>query len=668
MASVDITFLGNLAQVDSVADLRAVPVSGLADNDAYLIARTGLYSFDSDSLETDDGVAVIKPNALTPLQAGRWILAGSDLYARATFITNLASATGATLVGYGNRTVDAVLDESIRVLDYYLTGDAGDYGPAISRAFAAAQGALVTMPGGTYAIKTPINYLPYSSGPFVPGPKLRGAGKDVTILDNQVSNTPMIAVDSNPTNIANPTPTTVNHTSAFLGVLDGCIEDLSIKRLTSGSAQTGIYLRTCFNFQIRNVRIDGINGTGVRVPCQNSDNDASNGIEFDNVRIENCPGWGVNIGDPGNNEISFTQAEHLNIQNCGAPAANYIPDSGGMKWAGQIFNHRNCFFTLNNQVAMWIPGQAGLPTGYTPENLTFENNRGKSLFCRGIINMKGRNLQFYNNETYTATHGMHLEFGSFAGVNINIDSVLVRATAANAITEFKLEGANAQRDSIRVREVYWDNFDFAGQKRFEGFAFDAVPDDCILAVLDAQTIALRPLRGTGTVTPLRKAGPSAQTAGTPTRSTTGEWIADIVPTNGRVATRAGAIDRATNAGLVADTTYFVYYYESAGQKLLGFDSVNGPVTDMDAGVDFPGSGYLVRNGDPTWRYAGRVVTDGTGAFRTTALGWLSPERVYDGATQTGVPYYRWTDSTLRLRVKASLPTNDTDGTIVGVQT
>lgn len=75
-SALDITFPGNLAQVPSIEELRALPSGGLGTYSTVLVKYVGLYSFDPASFAADDGDETLKPNDLTNLQAGRWILSG----------------------------------------------------------------------------------------------------------------------------------------------------------------------------------------------------------------------------------------------------------------------------------------------------------------------------------------------------------------------------------------------------------------------------------------------------------------------------------------------------------------------------------------------------------------------------------------------------------------
>lgn len=74
MASTDIRFPGNIAQVTTVPDLRNIPSYMVDASSLYVVTAAGrAYSFDYSSLLPDDGIDVIKPTDRTSLQAGRWI-------------------------------------------------------------------------------------------------------------------------------------------------------------------------------------------------------------------------------------------------------------------------------------------------------------------------------------------------------------------------------------------------------------------------------------------------------------------------------------------------------------------------------------------------------------------------------------------------------------------
>lgn len=92
MSVIDITFPGNVAQVANVAALRAVPSSYIADGTLYYVTALSIFGWDASSFEDDDGTIVIRPNDITPLQSGRWILNGSEIFA-STHLANVGSVS-----------------------------------------------------------------------------------------------------------------------------------------------------------------------------------------------------------------------------------------------------------------------------------------------------------------------------------------------------------------------------------------------------------------------------------------------------------------------------------------------------------------------------------------------------------------------------------------------
>lgn len=81
-AAADIYFPGNLASVQTLAELRAVPSYGLLETNTVLVqgletygdGMGRLYGWDSSSLAIDNAGSVIKPDDKTPLQSGRWVI------------------------------------------------------------------------------------------------------------------------------------------------------------------------------------------------------------------------------------------------------------------------------------------------------------------------------------------------------------------------------------------------------------------------------------------------------------------------------------------------------------------------------------------------------------------------------------------------------------------
>jgi hypothetical protein len=324
------------------------------------------------------------------------------------------------------------------------------------------------------------------------------------------------------------------------------------------------------------------------------------------------------------------------------------PTSGALGYKGQILELDMCAFTINQNRALYIPGNNGLSVNLSVRSTTFENNRKVHVDIGGIDVGSIENCQFYNNTLNYATRACVLDGTDNLIRQFDILRPYVRAeTTSNPYTAFEVFGLNAEKKSIGIHKVGWSNFDFAGQRRIVGFRFPNVIDCCTIEANAATVILYRPrnVAAIGNTCPVRLAGPVS--VGT-TRSTTGEWIEEQISTGGLVV---------TNAGLANSTRYEIYVFDNAGTPGISL-STTGSTRDVDAG-------YMVKSDDATRRHIGSCITNGSAQFVTTAVGYLNPEVVHAGATQTGIPYYRWRDGTGALRVANSIPiATDTSGTLV----
>lgn len=576
----------------------------------------------------------------------------------------LAASGGSALIGFlqagtgaVTRTAQSKMRDTISVFDFmtaaqisavqtnnYSVVTGAEITAACQAALTAAVGRTLLFPAGTYVITSTLTYQPaaYVSA-FGPGVRVIGDGVGSTIFDNRV-NGPMISMITGSTS------------GSFQGALGAVLEGFKITRTTSTSSGVGIYMTAAYNATVRNVHIIGMSSHGIQIPCVLGDNDGSNMVRLDHVRIENCAGWGVKAdGNAGFNETSFMYLQHVFIQACGTTNAAYQPPSGGMIWKGQILTMMQCAFTLNENAALWIPGAAGLAQTVDIQSTTFENNKARSFFCRGVSAFKARNIQFYNNNSYTSTVGCEFDGAAYVIRQVDINGVVVRATDGNnPYTAFKISGANAQLNTCRVRNVVWENFDYTGQTRFDGWQFDPVPNNCQIVVASSTDVTFKPNQyiGTGNKVPFRLIGPTAQSSGG-VASTSGEWVTLEVPSSGFAVPLAGVL---------ANTRYWCYLYDNAGAPAIEVSSSASQVTDTT-------SGYAVKSADPTRYYIGSILGGGTNATAaTTGIGWLNPTVLANGATNAVA--YLWSDSSGKLRIKSSgtLPSSDTDGTIVGTQT
>lgn len=531
----------------------------------------------------------------------------------------------------------------VNALDYGAdpTGSVDSY-QALQDAIDASDGRPVYVPAGNYIVTATLTYQPDTYTPvFGAGLKIIGDGPFVTYFDNR-ANGPLISM------------TTSSTISSFKGAVGAVLEGFTIKRSVSTTSGVGIFMTTAYNPLIRNVTINGMSLHGIHIPCTLGDNDASNCVAMEHVRIDNCAGWGIKAdGDANFNETSFTYMRHVFIQGCGTNAASYVPTSGGMIWKGQILKMEECAFTLNENCAFFIPGQAGQGQSVDLQSTTFENNKKRGLFCQGIDLFKARNIQFYNNDAYASTEMCEFEGINFQIRDVDIDGVVIRATSGNnPITAFKLRGANTVFDTCRVRNVIWQNYDYAGQTRFDGWQFDPIPtDQYILQIADSTTVRVLPNTyiGKGNKIPLRLTGGGG---GVP--STTGEWITHQLPANGK------SFDPAA-LPILAGTQYWLYLYDDNGFSQIEASDSASQVTDAT-------SGYAVKTGDATRYYVGSILGGATnGTVATTGIGWLNPTTIANGASNGFA--FMWVDATGDVRIKSNgaLPGSDTDGTVVGTQ-
>jgi len=169
-AALDITFPGNLAQVRTAVDLRAVPYATVSDGELWVVSDLGLFQYDANSVAVDDGTTVLKPSGLTILQAGRWLLSGlSALSAQiAAYGATLAAGDGSAKIGFLQKGSGAVLrtilakeHDVFSILDFGALGNnTGNQSTIIQVAIDAVSslgGGTIVFPSGVYRTTTSVN-------------------------------------------------------------------------------------------------------------------------------------------------------------------------------------------------------------------------------------------------------------------------------------------------------------------------------------------------------------------------------------------------------------------------------------------------------------------------------------------------------------------------------
>jgi hypothetical protein len=565
--------------------------------------------------------------------------------------TQLAASDGSSLVGFSQptpgvlRTVQDKLREFISVRDYGATGDgttddSGAIQDAIDAALTAGKGVYV--PAGVYRCDS---MLTISSsawisavsllGEFAPGLWIRGDGSGATIFNSHVDGETddflfMIESDNSPF-------------SSFKSLLGVVMEGLTIAKGDS-TGTGGINIRCCAGVHFRQLNVVGFDADGINIECDNGDTDSSSYIKLEQVLVHNCLGWGIDCKPAsGHDEVNALSLEQVWVQACGTAeeSISATPASGGMRWKGQALIIENSAFTINENVALYLPAESGGPANATLINTTFENNKKRSLLVNSCFNFVGRNLQMYNADSpYNASVGM--EFDGSAGPLqcVDIDGVFVRATSGNnPYTAFKVTKAfSTEANRVRIRNVVWHNFGYTGQVRFagDGIEYDGIPSEAGLSFSGSDVILAPTLRGNRI--PYRLAYDAGAGGGT---VDTGEWITYRVRDAGISVSASG----------LSNGLYNVYLYDNANVPTLIL-STDATATDQ--------SGYRVRSGHANYAYVGRAAVVG-GALATGAAA------NFCNALQHPSLGYLWTDSAGKVRISSSEPTSDTSGTIVGTQ-
>ncbi len=332
----------------------------------------------------------------------------------------------------------------------------------------------------------------------------------------------------------------------------------------------------------------------------------------------------------------------------------YEPQSGGMRWKGQLLHMDQCGFTVNQNCAFYVKGQSGLGIGVLTHAVTWENNYRRHVFCTGITNWRSEICQFHGNQSYKTWAGVDYDAQDFTVRGVQWVNTKVRARLGEGYA-FRLAGANAAGNSCRVRTTIWDDFDYTGQRRFVGWQFDQVEDDCTLRNAGPTAVTFGPPSGyaTGNKTVMRLRGPDNSVAGG-VASRTGEWVEWRIPNTGLTLLNSSLDDE--GAAIAVNTLYNVYLVDNDGTPTIVASTVGETIDTTH--------GYMVKSTNSGKRWIGRVRTEtGTTNFIETSTQFLNPMTL--SGSQLGVGEHFWWDPTSGGRFwqkSGALPTSTSGGT------
>lgn len=503
---------------------------------------------------------------------------------------------------------------------------------ALVNAIAKANGAPIYAPRGDYVIDSPIIVLinPVTTTKFGPGVKIYGDGIDVTYFTYTGNTGYMLDIDSS------------NHVAPNDNYVMNCeFSNFTVRGKTALTNNGALKLRTCYHTIINTCKFSKLKGTGVRLASSVIDFDANTYTQILNCTFEECTEWGINArADVATNSTSFVKVDMCRFQYCGTTDGAYQPTSGATAWKGLIAEISNCGYTLNYNVCLWIPGEANLANRITVWNTDFENSFARGIFSRGIVGFKAWNLELLANNAGPTSIFVEFEGNDFTIQDVEIDGVTVRAGNGITNTAFKLSGVNVLKETCRVKNVYWLDYDYPNQTRFDGWTFDPVVSNGVLTLISATSIEFRANQlSQGNTVPLRLAGPRAQSPGG-VASKSGELVTGRYP-------NAIAI---SNAGLAPSSFCYFYSKDNGNGGVQIVVNNTAPVFNNDFGL-------AVMTGEPAYIYLGRWQTNASSQFITTGTGFLNPARVPGSLALN----YFWREAGGGFRVNASLPNSDTDG-------
>jgi hypothetical protein len=382
-------------------------------------------------------------------------------------VSSIGSMTGAIGCGDGIQCSSSTI--SVKSLANYWVY-AKDFGvvcdgvtndtTAAQNAITSAAGRPVIFPAGTCVITSTLSYSTSAATFFTQGLQIIGQGREKTIFDNRVASGYLFETE----------------TSADLRFQAGVrFEGFKITTTTSPASSGGIRMHKVAYAKVSNIQISGLTGNGIYIPLLSTPGDLDGSFEvlIDQVRMDNIAGWCIDTMPGGSNtEFSNFTLQNSTFQSCGTASGVSPPPSGALRWRGLTARIVNNGFTTNNNVALYVP-TAGTASNLYVANNAFENTVSTTgphvLIDTGFQLGYFQNNECLNNDSFVGKGCLKVSSGATTVANSNFGNWKVRATAGNnAYTAFDFSGAGLDLTTNSIGQIYWQDFDHAGQTRYAG--------------------------------------------------------------------------------------------------------------------------------------------------------------------------------------------------------
>lgn len=317
------------------------------------------------------------------------------------------------------------------------------------------------------------------------------------------------------------------------------------------------------------------------------------------------------------------------------------PESGGVRWKGQISKHDNLSLTINENVSLYVEPGPATAQGLDLSGVVIENPKMVGAIIGGVTMLRSSMGQSYVNATQAGKQcyfGWMIDGTSVANQHVYIEKHTVRATSADPdYVQWAMCGSLNVVSTIRVRETAWLAFGYSRQKRFTSqwrFDFDFSENIvCLASSTTTAVVTTSATIGKGGNVPIRL---RYSTGGD---SSDGEWVTRRIETV--TITKPGS-----------DGVYNIYLYDNANVVTAETSSTD-PVLDT-------ASGLMVKTGDATRTFVGRLAVSG-GSWVTSGGGYLGA--IPFGGAQPGTRGNLWvneSDRSISIKLGVTAPSSSVD--------